>query len=103
MESVISLLIIEFVNKLTDGLTKNDHFRDMLLTAAKRGFSPKFILFGSWHASLDNLKMIRSLGWLWLTRLASSRFILKDMAWSKHSRKSTQKMTLNTGRPMISR
>ncbi len=65
-------------NKQTDGLTKNDHFRAMLRTAAERGFTPEFILFDTWYASLKNLKFIRSLNWLWLTRLECNRHINPD-------------------------
>ena len=50
----------------------------MLDTAAKRGFTPEFTLFDTWCASLENLKFIRSLGWLWLTRLECNRHINPD-------------------------
>jgi putative transposase len=60
-------------NKVVDGLTKHDHFRAMLRTAAERGFRPKVVLFDSWYASLENLKFIRSIDWLWLTRLECDR------------------------------
>jgi putative transposase len=60
-------------NKAQDGLTKNDHFRDMLRTAKERGFSPEYVLFDSWYASLKNLKLIRTLEWRWLTRLEHNR------------------------------
>lgn len=62
-------------NKQTDGLTKNDHFRAMLHTAAERGFTPAFTLFDT---CIDNLKLIRSLGQLWLTRLECNRHINPD-------------------------
>lgn len=65
-------------NKSSDGLTKNDHFRDMLQIASKRGFKPEFILFDSWYASLENLKFIRKFGWLWLTRLEHNRQVNTD-------------------------
>jgi hypothetical protein len=52
-----------FYDKPTDGATKNDHFRKMLLTAKERGFRPACVLFDSWYGSLDNLKTIRNLGW----------------------------------------
>lgn len=60
-------------NHVQDGLTKNDHFRDMLRTAQTRGFSPRMVLFDSWYSSLDNLKQVRGFGWHWLTRLKSNR------------------------------
>ena len=36
----------------TDGKTKNYHFWEMMLMARGRGFSPKYVLFDSWYASL---------------------------------------------------
>ena len=57
----------------TDGKTKNDHFWEMMLMARGRGFSPKYVLFDCWYASLENLKQIRDNGWLWLTRLKGNR------------------------------
>src|SRR4051794_21229594 len=56
-----------------DGLTKNDHFREMLRTARARGFSPRCVLFDGWYASLENLKQVRDYGWIWLTRLKGNR------------------------------
>ncbi len=47
-----------------DGLSKNDHFRAMLLTVAARGFHPALVAFGSWYASLENLKQVRPLDWV---------------------------------------
>lgn len=61
-----------------DGKTKNDHFRDMLYKAKERSFCPRFVLFDSWYASVDNLKTIRKLGWHWLTRLKKNRLINPD-------------------------
>jgi hypothetical protein len=62
-------------DKDTDGKTKNDHFAEMLLEAHKRGFDPQFVCFDSWYSSVDNLKLIRALGWHFLTRLKSNRQI----------------------------
>jgi hypothetical protein len=59
----------------TDGKTKNDHFWEMILMAKGRGFSPKYVLFDSWYASLENLKQIRGYGWHWLTRLKGNRTV----------------------------
>lgn len=61
-----------------DHLTKNDHFRSMLECANKRGFIPKAVVFDSWYSSLDNLKFIKGLGWIWLTRLKSNRQVDPD-------------------------
>ena len=58
-----------------DGKTKHDHFWEMMLMAKARGFSPKYVLFDSWYASLENLKQVRDFGWLWLTRLKGNRMV----------------------------
>lgn len=60
-------------DKVTDQLTKNDHFRALLTAAQQRGLAPRCVLFDSWYASLENLKHVRALGWSWLTRLKSNR------------------------------
>ena len=60
-------------NKEEDGLTKNDHFKAMIETAATREFAPELVAFDSWYSSLANLKQVRDLGWAWLTRLKSNR------------------------------
>lgn len=61
--------------KTIDQKTKNDHFRDMLDVAAKRGLKPKYVLFDTWYASLENLKHIRTLEWKFLTRFKSNRLV----------------------------
>jgi hypothetical protein len=65
-------------NKSFDKLTKNDHFQSMLQKAAERGFTPECVLFGTWYASLENLKLIRSFDWIFLTRLECNRHINPD-------------------------
>jgi hypothetical protein len=60
-------------NKAQYGLSKNDHFQAMLEQAHRRGFDPALVAFDSWYSSLDNLKLVRDLGWDWLTRLKSNR------------------------------
>lgn len=60
-------------NKAEDGMSKNDHFQAMLETAQARGFAPHLVAFDSWYSSLENLKLVRSFGWDWLTRLKSNR------------------------------
>lgn len=62
-------------NKKEDGLTKNDHFRNQVSEAEKRGFSPKLVAFDSWYSSLENLKRVRDCGWHWLTQLKSNRLV----------------------------
>ncbi len=65
-------------DKGTDGLTKNDHFQAMLRVAHERGLAPDYVAFDSWYSSLENLKLIRSLGWHWLTRLKVNRRVNLD-------------------------
>ena len=62
-------------DKDRDGKTKNDHFAEMLNSAFERGFKPALVCFDSWYGSIDNLKLVRSLGWHFLTRLKSNRQI----------------------------
>ena len=54
-------------DKAHDGHSKNDLFGQLLRAAKQRGLQPKCICFDSWYSSLDNLKLIRSLQWHWLT------------------------------------
>ena len=61
-----------------DNLTKNDHFQSMLNQAKVHGFTPSCVVFDSWYSSLENLKIIRSYGWIWLTRLKSNRLVNPD-------------------------
>ncbi len=65
-------------DKPNDGITKNEHLLAMLLTARERGFTPEYVLFDSWYASVDNLRLIRECGWRWLTRLKANRRVSID-------------------------
>lgn len=56
-------------------LTKNDHFRVMLVTAQARGFTPRYVCFDAWYSGLDNLKAVRSHGWQFLTQVRSNRLV----------------------------
>ncbi len=61
-----------------DGLTKNDHARDLWTEAGSRGFQPEYVVFDSWYGSLENLKALDRLGWRWITRLKSNRLVNPD-------------------------
>ena len=61
-----------------DGKSKHDHFWEMLLVAKGRGFSPEYVLFDGWYASLENLKQVRDHGWHWLTRLKGNRQVTPE-------------------------
>jgi len=62
-------------SKELDGKTKNDHFADMLKIAKERGFSPEFVLFDSWYSSMENLMLVKKMGWHFLTRLKKNRMV----------------------------
>jgi hypothetical protein len=67
-----------FYEKCVDQATKNDHFRSMLATAKARGFMPGCVAFDSWYSALENLKVIRGYGWIWLTRFKRNRHVNPD-------------------------
>ena len=77
-----------------DGKTKNDHFRDMLINAvSNKRIRARRVLFDSWYASVDNLKLAVRLGLVFVTTLKSNRLVslskeggyihLQDMVWSE--------------------
>jgi len=77
----------------TDGKTKNEHFREMLLKAkSDKGIQAKTILFDSWYAAADNLKLIIRLGMYFVTTLKDNRLVsvskeqgyihLQDIEWT---------------------
>ena len=70
-------------NKAQDGLSKNDHFREMLKQAAERGFEPELVAFDSWYSGLPNLKQLRNLKWHWLTQLKSNREVSIDRSGNR--------------------
>jgi hypothetical protein len=60
----------------TDGKTKNDHFRDMLVRAlADKRIQAKTVLMDSWYAGADNLKLIHRLGLVFFTTLKENRLV----------------------------
>ena len=63
-----------------DGKTKNDHFREMLLQAKQRGVKPDAVVADSWYSSLNNLKLIRELGWNWVMGLRKNRIVNKGIS-----------------------
>lgn len=58
-----------------DGKTKNDHAREMINSAKKRDFSPKYVLLDAWFTSIGNLKNIQSKDWFWIGALKSNRLV----------------------------
>jgi SRSO17 transposase len=76
-----------------DGKTKNDHFRDMLLRVkSDQQLHARTILFDSWYASVDNLKLIVRLDMFFVTTLKDNRLVslskeqgyihLQDIEWA---------------------
>lgn len=45
-------------SKTTDGKTKNDHFRDMVLLSIHRKMRVNAYLFDTWYSSVNNLKWL---------------------------------------------
>jgi hypothetical protein len=77
-----------------DGKTKNDHFREMLLGAkSDKQIKARTVLFDSWYASVDNLKLIVRLALFFVTTLKDNRLVslskaggyihLQDIEWTE--------------------
>lgn len=77
-----------------DGKTKNDHFQDMFLALLnEKKLLAKTILFDSWYASIDNLKLIHRSQRYFVTTLKSNRMVslssqtgychLEELEWSE--------------------
>jgi hypothetical protein len=78
----------------SDGKTKNDHFREMLMGAiANKRLRAKRVLFDNWYASVDNLKLVVRLGLVFVTTPKSNRLVslskeqgyvhLQGLVWSE--------------------
>ncbi|WP_232064642.1 IS701 family transposase [Rhodocytophaga rosea] len=58
----------------TDGKTKNDHFQEMFMRlVTHKRLKCSTILFDTWYASVENLKLIHRHGWTFFTTLKSNR------------------------------
>ena len=65
----------------TDGKTKNEHFREMLVRAlADKQIKAKTVLIDSWYAGADNLKLIHRLGLVFFTTLKENRLVSLSQA-----------------------
>lgn len=62
---------------------KNEHFREMLVTAQARGFAPRYVCFDSWYSGKENLKAVRNQGWHFLTQVRSNRRVNLDRTGNK--------------------
>ena len=60
----------------SDGKTKNDHCREMLVRAvADKGIQAQTVLLDSWYGGADNLKQIQRLGLVFFTTLKENRLV----------------------------
>ena len=60
----------------TDGKTKNDHFREMVISAvADKQIQARTVLFDGWYASAGNLKLLQRLELIFYTTLAQNRLV----------------------------
>src|SRR5581483_5226943 len=60
----------------SDGKTKHQHFREMLVRAkSDKGLLARTVLFDSWYASADTLKLIARLEMVFVTTLKSNRLV----------------------------
>lgn len=91
--------------KEADGKTKNDHFREMFLAAiTNKQLKAKTILFDSWYASVDNLKLVHRSQRYFVTTLKSNRMVsisphtgyvhLDKLEWSEEQLQSGQMVKL---------
>jgi len=59
-----------------DGKNKNEHFSEMVINAVyAKKIKAKRILFDSWYASAENLKLVHPLGLIFFTTLKSNRMV----------------------------
>ena len=77
-----------------DGKTKNDHCREMVLNAkSDKQIKARTLLFDSWYASVDNLKLLQRLAMWFITTLKDNRLVslskeggyihLQDIEWTE--------------------
>jgi len=69
-----------------DGTTKNEHAREMLKLAYRRGFTPKLVIMDSWYAAVDNLHLISDLGWWFVCGLKGNRIVFTKEESGKMAR-----------------
>ena len=72
--------------------TKNEHFRDMLETAKRRGFKPFYALSDCWYGSVENMKYVEKQGWKFIMGAKENRQVsitkniyvsISNLDWSK--------------------
>lgn len=78
-------------DKSFGGKTKNEHFRDMLHAARRRGDSSPTnyaTIFDSWYTSLDNLRELGDMGWNWFARMKENRLVATTTAAAATTRRN---------------
>lgn len=84
-----------------DGKTKNDHFREMYLAATQlKKLLARIVVFDSWYASVENLKLIERDGRVFVAPLKSNRLVslspqtgyvhLNDLEWTTEQLRTGQ-------------
>lgn len=79
-----------------DGKTKNDHFREMLVRAlSDKQLQARTVLFDSWYASVENLKLLARLELFFITTLKNNRLVSVWKDTAKDTAKSTKSAYLH--------
>lgn len=83
---------------IQDGMTKNQHFREMLRLARHRGLQPKAVVMDSWYAAVDTLRLINhDYDWIFLAWLKSNRIVY--LGRGKENRHQVKEVSIpNQGR-----
>lgn len=81
----------------TDGKTKNDHAREMLVTAHDRGFQPTVVLMDSWYATVDTLKLVTSYGWKFVAWIKANR----KVSFTAHNQQAVADIPLPTSGAIV--
>jgi hypothetical protein len=79
-----------------DAKSKNEHFREMLLRAkGEKGLLARTVLFDTWYASVENLKMIHRMDMFFVSTLKENRLVslskqtgyihLQQIEWTHHT------------------
>jgi putative transposase len=66
------------VNGGSEKKSKNAHFIDMLDTAEKRGFTPRYVMSDCWYSSLENMKNIARRGWNFIMGIKENRKVIEE-------------------------
>ncbi len=83
-----------------DGKTKNEHFLEMLIRAkSDKRLQANTVLFDSWYASVDNLKVIHRLGMVFVSTLKSNRLVStsKEQYQASKEQNKDKKQAKNKG------